>query len=73
MHYYYISTITVTGFKNILYIKNLKILIYFYCLDGLPAGGREFVFQRLAKYYTALQTVRHRFYIYAGSCVALAL
>jgi len=25
------------------------------------------------KSYTALQTVRHRFNIYAGSCVALAL
>jgi len=28
--------------------------------------------QRPAKSYTALQTVRHRFNIYAGSCVALA-
>jgi len=27
----------------------------------------------LAKSYTALQTVRHRFNIYASSCVALAL
>jgi len=26
-----------------------------------------------AKSYTALQTVRHRFNIYAGSCVTLAL
>jgi len=37
------------------------------------AGGREFVSQRSAKSYTALQTVRHRFNIYVGSCVALAL
>jgi len=37
------------------------------------AGGREFVSQRPAKSYTALQTVRHRFNIYASSCVALAL
>jgi len=37
------------------------------------AGGREFVSQRPAKSYTALQTVRHRFNIYAGSYVALAL
>jgi len=31
------------------------------------------LFQRPAKYYTALQTVRHRFNINASSCVALAL
>jgi len=37
------------------------------------AGGREFEFQRPAKSYTALQTVRHRFNIYAGSFVALTL
>jgi len=37
------------------------------------AGGREFVSQRLAKSYTALQTVRHHSNIYVGSCVALAL
>jgi len=37
------------------------------------AGDREFVSQRPAKSYTALQTVRHRVNIYAGSCVALAL
>jgi len=37
------------------------------------AGGREFVSQRPAKSYTALQTVRHRFNINAGSCVALAM
>jgi len=35
------------------------------------AGSQEFESQRLA--YTALQTVRHRFNIYASSCVALAL
>jgi len=28
---------------------------------------------RLAKFKTALQTVRHRFNIYTSSCVALAL
>jgi len=33
------------------------------------AGGREFESQRLAKSYTALQTVCHRFNIYAGSCL----
>jgi len=37
------------------------------------AGDREFVSQRPAKSYTALQTVRHRFNICAGSCVAFAL
>jgi len=37
------------------------------------AGSREFVSQRPAKSYTALQTVRHRFNIYRSSCVALAL
>jgi len=37
------------------------------------ARGREFVFQRPAKSYIALQTIRHGFNIYASSCVALAL
>jgi len=37
------------------------------------AGGREFVSRRPVKSYTAFQTVRHRFNIYAGSCFALAL
>jgi len=37
------------------------------------AGGREFVSQRPDKSYTALQTVRHRFNIYAGSCATFAL
>jgi len=37
------------------------------------ASVREVESQRLAKFYTALQTVRHRFNIYAGSSVALAL
>jgi len=36
-------------------------------------GGREFESQRPARSYTVLQTVRHRFNIYAGSCVTLAL
>jgi len=39
----------------------------------LVCGGREFVSQWPAKSYTALQTVFHRFNIYASSCVALAL
>jgi len=34
---------------------------------------REFESQWPVKSYTALQTVRQRFNIYAGSCVALAL
>jgi len=37
------------------------------------AAGRELESQRPAKSYIALQTVRHRFNIYASSCVALAL
>jgi len=37
------------------------------------ASGREFISQRLAKSYTALQTVCHLFNIYASSSVALAL
>jgi len=37
------------------------------------AGGRKFVSQRPDKSYTDFQTVRHRFNIYAGSSVALAL
>jgi len=38
------------------------------------AGDREFKYQRTAKPYTALQTVRYRFSnIYTSSCVALAL
>jgi len=35
--------------------------------------GREFVSQRPAKSYTALQTVHHCFNIYVRSCVALTL
>jgi len=35
--------------------------------------GQEFDSQRPAKFYIALQTVRHRFSIYAGKCVALAV
>jgi len=37
------------------------------------AEGRKFETQRSAKSYTALQTARHCFNIYAGSCVALAV
>jgi len=37
------------------------------------AEGQEFVSQRPAKSYTALQTVRHRFNIYASGCVTMAL
>jgi len=37
------------------------------------AESRELESQRPTKSYTALQTVRHRFNIYAGSCAALAL
>jgi len=36
-------------------------------------GGQEFEFPGPAKSYTALQTVRHRFNIYASSGVAFAL
>jgi len=39
----------------------------------LCLGGREFTSQRPARSYAALQTVRHRFNIYAGTSVALAL
>jgi len=35
--------------------------------------GREFEFQKSAKFDTGLQTVPDRFNIYAGSSVALAL
>jgi len=52
----------------------------FYHLDDLTviacascARSREFESQRPAKSYTGLQTVRHRFNIYASCCVALAL
>jgi len=34
---------------------------------------QEFESQRPAKSYTVLQTVCHRFNIYAGSCIALEL
>jgi len=37
------------------------------------AGVREFESHWPTKSYTALQTVRHCFNIYAGSCVALTL
>jgi len=33
----------------------------------------EVEYQRPAKSYTALQTIRHRFNIYVVSCIALAL
>jgi len=42
-------------------------------LSASCAGGREFESQRPAKSDAALQTIRHRFNIYASSCVALAL
>jgi len=39
-------------------------------LTRLPrAGGREFVSQKPVKSYAVLQTVRHRFNIYAGTAV----
>jgi len=48
-------------------------LIIFCNIFQIEMGGQEFESQRSAKSYTALQTVRHRFNIYASSCVALAL
>jgi len=48
-------------------VKNWTVYVCASC-----EGGRKFESQRPAKSYTALQTVRHRFNIYGGSCVALA-
>jgi len=50
-----------------------KYQVFWAIARAACAEGRELVSQRLAKSYTALQAVRHRFNIYAGSCVALAL
>jgi len=56
-----------------------NLLIVWYSLDGRAVntcasctGGLEFK-TWTAKSCTVLQTVHHRFNIYAGSCVALAL
>jgi len=50
-----------------------KVYIFIFNARASYAGGREFVSQRSTKSYTALQRVRHRFNIYASSCVALVL
>jgi len=65
--------------KQVLDYEVRKLVHLFNRLDGRTgnahawcAGGMELNLEP-TKSYTALQTVRHRFNIYASSCVALAL